>query len=526
MYESKYVIGTSQKSAKMYVAYENELFEWFEVRLMLTDTRIGYVFYLDDGKETCYFSEDGCTKDYDFTLGYYNFFQYPYINEADIVRPVAWMEEAVFYQIFPDRFHRGCDKKDTSYINLTWGEKPTPKSFAGGDLPGITQKLDYIHDLGVNAIYLTPVFSSKSNHKYDISDYYNVDSHFGSNEDLKELIKEAHKRGIRVVLDAVFNHSSMDLKEFQDVCKNGKASPYYDWFIVHGDTVDTEDCNYETFASCKYMPKFNTSNPSVQTFLIDIAVYYINEYQIDGWRLDVSDEISQDFWRSFRKAVKAANPEAVIIGENWHDAYRNLRGDQYDSIMNYAFTKLCLDFFKTGSKDATHAAYKLNELLMRNKEGINKEMLNLLDSHDSDRFYSQIGCNKAYMKEALALLFFYPGAPCLFYGTEILTEGGYDPDCRRCMDWEKTKSSEYEEIYSFIRELSFMQKTCKLNEGTYRITSKEDVLILTCTKKECEYVLLVNHTNEEKHLEGLSPRPLKPESFVILKDGGIYLEDK
>ncbi len=261
----------------------------------------------------------------------------------------------------------------------------------------------------------------------------------GTNEDLHELIDTAHDKGMHIVLDAVFNHCSDKLKEFEDVKEKGKASKYYDWFVVHGDRVDTKKGNYETFAACKYMPKFNTSNPEVRDYLIKIGTYYINEYHIDGWRLDVSDEISFSFWRDFRRAIKEANKEAVIIGENWHDANLNLRGDQYDSIMNYAFTKASLDYFAWGKTNAYQMAGKLNDLLMRNKEGVNKMMLNLLDSHDTVRFLTELKGDKEKLKRALMLLFFYEGAPCFFYGTEILTEGKYDPDCRRCMDWDRVK---------------------------------------------------------------------------------------
>ena len=235
IYESKYVIGESQKCADMKKTYTGELFDFYEVKLTLEDTRLAYVFYINDGEKNYYFSEDGVTENYDFTLGYYNFFQYPYINDADIIECVPWMKEAVFYQIFVDRFNIGDEGKDKSYITCKWGDIPTPKTFAGGDLKGITKKLDYIKDLGCNAIYLTPVFESISNHKYDISDYYNVDPQFGSNEDLKELVKMAHSKGIRIVLDAVFNHCSDRLMQFQDVLQNGKASKYFDWFVIKCD---------------------------------------------------------------------------------------------------------------------------------------------------------------------------------------------------------------------------------------------------------------------------------------------------
>ncbi len=523
VYESKYNIALSQLSVPMEKAYSNELFDWYEARLTLTDTRLAYVFLIEAQDETLYFSEDGPSETYNFKLGYYNFFQYPYINNADIVKPVEWMKSAVFYQIFVDRFNRGNTKKDDSYITMKWGDRPTPKSFAGGDLKGITEKLDYIRNLGVNVIYLTPVFKSISNHKYDISDYYTVDPEFGSNDDLRELIAEAHSRGIRIVLDAVFNHVSDRLPQFEDVVANGRRSEYFDWFIIHGDKADKTKGNYEQFATCRYMPKLNTSNPSVCNFLTDIAVHYIKDYDIDGWRLDVSDEISQEYWREFRKAVKAAKSDAVIIGENWHDAYRNLRGDQYDGIMNYSFTKAALDLFAFGAADAEKTAFRLNELLMRNKEGINKMMLNLLDSHDTERFFTQVKEDRRLMKSALAMLFFYQGAPCIYYGTEVLLPGGYDPDCRRCMPWDKADpKGEYSDIYTLIRALSDFRQKEPLGDGLYRYSSENGMLVMTCTTQEHCYRLVINPAKSVGSVDGIT---VNSEGFVILKDKGVLLHE-
>lgn len=503
IYESKYVFGEKQQKAFMEKAYTSELYDYFDIHLELEDTRLAYVFQVNDGEKSWFFSEDGITENYDYKLGYYNFFQYPYINRADIMERVDWMKDAVFYQIFVERFHMGDTQKDTSYINCEWGDIPHPKTFAGGDLKGITKKLDYIKATGCNAIYLTPVFQSISNHKYDISDYYSVDKQFGSNEDLKELVQEAHKRGMKLVMDAVFNHCSDRMKEFQDVLEKGRQSTYYNWFFIEGDKPDPKKGNYEMFASCEYMPKLNTSNPEVQKFLNDIGCYYIQEYDIDGWRLDVSDEVSHDFWRSFRKAIKSCKKDAVIIGENWHDAYSNLRGDQYDSIMNYAFTKACLDYFARETMDAQGLAWKLNDLLMRNSDTVNAMMLNLLDSHDTHRFFSEVGENRFKMKAALCLLYLFPGTPCIFYGTEILMPGGYDPDCRRCMDWEKANIyGEYAEIYELLNRLSVIRKRYMMAEGKVRISAENGVFQLENSSMENIIILRINNTDKDIDIKG------------------------
>lgn len=523
LYENKYVIGETQKQKDMEKVCTGELFDYYEVKLTLQDTRLAYVFYVDDGKKKYYFSEDGVTETYDFTLGFYNFFQYPYINDADVMQLVPWMKDAVFYQIFVDRFCMGDTGKDTSYINCRWGDLPNPKTFAGGDLRGIISKLDYIRSLGCNTIYLTPVFQSVSNHKYDISDYYLVDKQFGSNEDLKELVQQAHQKKMRIVLDAVFNHCSENMREFQDVLEKGRGSEYFDWFVISGDSIDRQKVNYETFASCSYMPKLNTSHPEVRQFLIDVGTHYLREYDIDGWRLDVSDEISHYFWREFRDAVKQTKKDAVIIGENWHDANSNLRGDQYDSIMNYAFTKACLDYFATENKNAQQMAWKLNELLMRNTDTVNKMMLNLLDSHDTHRFFKETGKNRFKMKAALCLLFLYTGAPCIFYGTEILMDGGYDPDCRRCMDWNRTgMNGDCSDIYVLIQKLASLREKENLAEGKLRIFAKEDVLFLVNKNEQREVMLAINNTNRKQEI---AFGKMEAYSFFISVNGGIVIHE-
>lgn len=494
IYESKYAIADRQQKAELTKKFRGNLYDYYSVTLDLTDTRIGYVFYIYDGREYYFFSEDGLTRTYDYALGYYNFFQYPYINEADILKRVSWAEKAVFYQIFVDRFHIGDREADKSYVNCKWGDIPNPRTFAGGDLKGITEKLDYIKGLGANTIYLTPVFKSISNHKYDISDYMQVDEQFGTNADLKELIQYAHKKEMRIVLDAVFNHCSDELMQFQDVKEKGRASEYYDWFVIHGDKPDAEAKNYEMFASCEYMPKFNTSNPEVQEYLCNIGVYYISKYNIDGWRLDVSDEVSHDFWRKFRKAVKAVREDCIIIGENWHDASNYLKGDQYDSIMNYAFTKACLDYFATGRLKAAGMADKLNDLLARNTDTVNGMLLNLLDSHDTRRFFSEVGKNREKMAAALALLFVFPGIPCIFYGTEFFMEGGYDPDCRRCMDWDGYAAGRYRDSVELIRLLTDLRKEYELSSMDTVVKSDGDVLIVERMNDDVKLTLSINMT--------------------------------
>lgn len=524
IYESKYVIQTSRKEAVMLPVCEDALFRFYEIHLRLTDSRLAYVFKIIEGGKEFYYSEDGLTETYNFDEAFYNFFQLPYININDVQKTVDWMRSAVFYQIFVDRFNIGNKDKDTSYINMEWGGKPTPKSYAGGDIKGIIDKLDYIEGLGVNAIYLTPVFSSVSNHKYDIYDYMHVDPMFGNEDDLKKLVSEAHKRGIRIVLDAVFNHCSMNMAQFKDVVEKGKESEYYNWFIIDGDKPDPEKMNYECFAACNYMPKLNTAEPSVQNYLTDVAEYWIKTADIDGWRLDVSDEVSHEFWRIFRKKIKSVKPDCVIIGENWHDAYPYLQGDQYDSIMNYAFTKACLDYFARGNFSAAQMAEKCNSNLMRNKEQVNFMMLNLLDSHDTLRFFTEVNKNKKKLLAAIALMVMYPGAPCIYYGTEICMEGGYDPDSRRCFDWDDSHWDK--EVMSDIKNLLRLKSLKPLQYGRVIIESVNGLLHLVRKYDNDTVSLYINMSEESTNISAdyneilaglINKGEIASEGFAVLK---------
>ncbi|QFJ54478.1 glycoside hydrolase family 13 protein [Pseudobutyrivibrio xylanivorans] len=477
IYGVKYDYQKERFTAEVPLKYKDELFAYYEVKLKIDDVRFVYIFQLEEKGKIFYYSEDGLTDDYKYEDCFYNFFQLPYINSNDVMPMVDWMRSAVFYQIFVDRFCIGDEDKDMSYIDMKWGDKPTPKNHAGGDLRGIIKKLDYLKDLGISAIYLTPIFESDSNHKYDIKDYKKIDPQFGTTDDLIELVRKAHERGIRIVLDAVFNHCSKEMEQFQDVIKNGSKSPYYNWFIIDGDKLNTKKRNYECFAYCDYMPKLNTACPGVQEFLLDIATYWIDVADIDGWRLDVADEVSHDFWRSFRKAVKDKKSEAVIIGENWHDAYPALMGDQQDGIMNYAYTKACLDYFARECSDAEAMSDKLNGILMRNMEQVNYMMLNLLDSHDTLRFFTEVKGNKKKLETALALTMFFPGTPCMYYGTEQAMEGGYDPDCRRCFDWNEANWDK--DLLNHIKNLVSLKRHNKLLQyGDVEITSRANRLVV------------------------------------------------
>ncbi|MDR0951621.1 MAG: glycoside hydrolase family 13 protein [Oscillospiraceae bacterium] len=489
LYNDKYKFRLTQRRAPLQKIGSDGLFDWYSVTLELQDPRLVYIFELESEGQRLYYSEEGFSADYDYSNCHFTTFQLPYVNQADRHHPVSWMENAVFYQIFVDRFNIGNPDKDFSYVNLKWGELPTPSSFAGGDLAGITQKLPYIRSLGVTALYLTPIFRSTSNHKYDTIDYYEVDPQFGTKEDLIELADTAHSLGMKLVLDAVFNHCSLDFAQFRDVREKGRLSAYYDWFFIDGERPTTDPLNYESFAEVIYMPKLNTANPEVESYLIGAAQFWMRLCKIDGWRLDVSDEVSHDFWRKFRKAVKRENPDCVIIGENWHDSEPFLRGDQFDGVMNYGFTKASMNYFCAKTTDERGFSNELNALLMRCTDVANSQMLNLLDSHDTDRFLTLAGGKLSAARAAIALEFFLPGAACVYYGGEIDLPGGYDPDSRRTFDWS-APLGETAELIKRLAELKrgFAQSRCRIRHEDNRLIAERGSARLTLWRQDNEYI--------------------------------------
>jgi len=442
--------------------------DYFETTLTLNDPRFRYQFLLEDRDgEQYWFNEKGFFKDRPrgFTGGQ---FEYPYININEIFEIPEWVQDAVFYQIFPERFYNGNTSNDPENIQ-PWGAEPDRTSFFGGDLEGIIKKLDYLVDLGINALYLTPIFLSPSNHKYNIDDYYQVDPAFGEFETARLLVEEAHKRGIRVILDAVFNHCGFNFFAFKDVRQNGKKSRYIDWFDIEDFPVKTTPpVNYRTFANdVVSMPKLMTENPEVREYLLEVARYWIREIDADGWRLDVANEVDHHFWREFRQVVKSEKKDAYIVGEIWHDAREWLKGDQFDAVMNYKFTYPVIDFFATrkigpGTFDSLLARNR-----MAYKDAVNYAMLNLLDSHDTPRILHWFKGDKERMKLAVLFQMTYLGAPMVYYGDEVGMEGGDEPQSRRCMVWDENRQDmELRKYYQ--RLINLRHELAPLRRGDYR----------------------------------------------------------
>ena len=366
-----------------------------------------------------------------------------------------WVKNAIFYQVFPDRFAKSESLEKPTCIE-SWDSSPTRYGFKGGDLQGVCEKLDYLQDLGINAIYFNPIFMSAANHRYHTFDYYQVDPILGGNRVFFNLLEEAHRRNIRIVLDGVFNHASRGFFQFNHILENGEKSPYLDWFHIYGFPMNAYQGkpNYSCWWNLPALPQFNTDNPQVRSFLFEVAKYWI-ERGVDGWRLDVPFEIKDEsFWRQFRTATKLPNSDAYLVGEIPSEAQDWLQGDMFDGVMNYQFTTACVGFFGADSRDETMIsgmmglpevptldasgfARRTKELLEIYPRQNALAQLNLMDSHDMPRFLSMVSGNKDAFRLATLFQMTYPGAPCIYYGNEIGMMGGRDPENRAPFPWDE-----------------------------------------------------------------------------------------
>jgi neopullulanase len=428
---------------------------------------------------------------------------------VDTPRTPEWVRDAVFYQIFSDRFARSLSVPKPRHLD-EWGAPPTYHGYQGGDLIGVVEHLDYLQDLGASAIYFTPIFQSASNHRYHTHDYEKVDPMLGGNAALARLLDEAHARGIRVVLDGVFNHASRGFFQFHDIMENGPNSAYVDWFHVKEFPLNAYDAgkkpNYGAWWGLPALPKFNTGCPAVREFLWGIARRWI-DLGIDGWRLDVPNEINDDsFWREFRLRVKAANPEAYIVGEVWNDAQRWLQGDMWDAVMNYQLTRACIAFFigdhvdegelrrttlyPPGASGAIAFRQAIERLLALYAPPITAVMLNLLGSHDTPRFISLARNDRTALELATVFQMTYPGAPSIYYGDEIGLRGGHDPANRGAFPWHMKDQWDNSLLHEFQRLIALRRARPALRRGTYRVLHAEGDVFAHLRQLEDESVIV------------------------------------
>ncbi|MCL2003087.1 MAG: glycoside hydrolase family 13 protein [Oscillospiraceae bacterium] len=424
--------------AAMSVAYSDLLFDWWEIELDAPFRRMCYYFELDGGREKTLYYADMFTDTVSPERS--EFYQLPYVHRADVAKAPDWARDAVIYNIFPDSFATGRRAISRKPAEKEWNGEVT-RGKHGGTIRGVTENADYLLELGVNCIYINPLFAAGEYHKYDLLDYYHVDPCFGTDADFAEMTETLHKNGIRVMIDGVFNHCGWRFFAFDDVVRNGKSSKYADWFyrleypVIRPDNGD-DIPGYECFAYERLMPKLDTANPEVAAYFCDVCRHWLREYKIDGWRLDVVDETNNAFWRAFRSAALEVNPDAFLIGEIWVNANHWLDGSMFHSAMNYDFRKHCRDFFAKGAIGAEMFSARVTNMLTRYRKNLTYTQLNLLDSHDVSRFLSLCGGDTRRLKLALLFQMCFVGVPCVYYGDEQGLQGLLEEEYRQPMRWD------------------------------------------------------------------------------------------
>lgn len=488
----------------------DDLYETWRCSIRCDEPPTKYAFLFEDG--------DARHQTQDFEIDPARF---------PLLRIPDWVKGRVFYQIFPDRFETSHQPRGYSWDMHTWN-----RVFMGGNLAGVRQRWDYLVDLGVGGVYFTPIFDAKSYHAYDTYDYERIHPNFGTNEEFGSLVKEAHDRGIKVMLDAVFNHSGTGFFAFKDLCEKGADSAYIDWYFDVKHPVDPQspEPSYRGWSGVRHMPKLNQDNPACREYFLKIGRKWIEEAGIDGWRLDVANEVSEDFWKAFKREVRDADPECYILGEHWHDARPWLQGDQWDSTMNYRWHRATLDLLLRRMSPRAYVK-ALHQIEDDYPEGAIHGLFNLLGSHDTMRVATVLK-DPRKVDLAFALLLTYPGVPCIYYGDEVGMEGWHDPDCRKCMDWSEAtwNRGRLALIKALIRERNQSEA---LRVGDVKMeVSAPGILTLLRTSGSEVLTLIANVSQKASPIElpagdlSLSngwtagTRALEPWGFVLVRNSG------
>ena len=484
--------------------------DYFEVTIKPGFRRVFYYFELEGAGEGAstgekYFYYQGSIRK-DLPENWFCFFQMPYMRREEVYNVPAWAEDAVMYQIFPDSFATGHRFHDKTAKTADW-EGFTLKSKLGGNLRGIIENIDYLVDLGINVLYLNPVFVAHSYHKYDTIDYKHIDPDFGTDEEFAELVALLHKNGIRVVLDGVYNHTGTRFFAYQDILKNQEKSPYRDWYYdMPLPLLPDMKSDYACFAYVKQMPKLNTGNPEVCRYFCEVGKYWIEKFDIDGWRLDVANEIDKNFWREYKKAIRSVKKDAIMLAEVWEDAQNWQVYDEFDSAMNYRFVNLCRDFFAGRTITAEEFGETFNESLMRYPRPVSYAQMNLLDSHDVSRFISLCGEKPELLKLAAVVQMTLPGMPGIFAGDERAMQGISEDDYRRAFVWDDDgKGCDYVacrpgDMTVFYKELIALRKAHKaLRSGSVKFidSGKDDLLCYERLSPEEKITVWVNNSDKD-----------------------------
>lgn len=409
----------------------------------------------------------------------------------------AWTQSAVFYQIFPDRFTNGSKTNDPKDVE-SWGAKPTYSNFMGGDLAGVKQHINYLSDLGITGIYFNPVFASPSNHGYETDDYKLIEPRLGTNEEFGQLTRDLKNRGIQVVLDGVFNHTSVNFAPFKEIREKGKSATTLDWYTIKSfPVVPKENPPYEAWAGYASLPKLNVLNPATKDYVFSVLDFWNKNAEIAGWRLDVANEVPEPFWQEFRTKLKGIDQDSWIIGENWSNSSQWLKGDQWDSAMNYPMRGAILNHIALGTTTSQQFLDEMMAAYLMYGPAVSANMLNSISTHDVPRF-------KFFAKEddklngmGAVALFAVPGVPCIYYGDELGMTGGVDPDNRRGMEWDRADGNN--STLNLYKKLIAARRGCRalqvgepiplLADDTKRISSfarvaGEDIAIVCFNRSE------------------------------------------
>lgn len=464
-----------------------------------------------------------------------------------------WARGAVIYQVFPDRF-AASGRWEGGPLD-PWGSTPTPTGFQGGDLAGITERLGYLEGLGVDAIYLNPIFCSPSNHRYDTFDYMSVDPKLGGNDALRELVDAAHRRGMRVILDASFNHVHPRFFAFQDVIANGPDSDFWNWFQIDDwpltvsyreDNAETDPAlaeyvarlgdelglplvprrdgwpdvtpSYQAWYGVPTMPRVDLSNPDARSYMLEVAAHWPREYGVEGWRMDVVRYIDPDFWDDFRKVVREVRPDIFLLSEVMGDAGVWLQGGRFDATMNYTFRDLCLRFFAQGELTGEEMIDGLSRLWAQYAWPVTLASHNLIGSHDTARFLTEAGGDVWRLRLATVLQLTYPGAPGIYYGDEIEMTGGEEPASRGAFDWDTDPESH--EVFRTIRDLARLRNSePALKVGDWRpVAGQEEMFAFERTFDGRRLVVLLNRS------DALQTVAVGPVAEVLWGDGVLHGE--
>ncbi len=484
-YIDKYRFGFMGYNKKDTVAMvkvaSTSVLDYYEVEIKCEYPAIKYYFELIDNDGVyCYYSNrifyDKEPKDIIFM-----FTANTYILDSCYFDVPEWTKGATFYQIFPERFSPTDKESDN------WREKNLKHNYrTNGTLFGIANKIDYLADLGIDCLYLNPIFTANTSHRYDTVDYMKVCPLLGGDEGLHSVVKACHDRGIKVILDIAFNHTSPDFFAFKDLLENQENSKYKDWYFIYKFPFKKDWLQYKCFSYFPGMPKLNTLNPDTMEYLLKVTRYYLEEFDVDGYRLDVCDEVAHPFWKRFRETVKSVKKDAVILGEIWYESTPWLLGDEIDTITNYN------SLFAI--KNVVNRSISVDEFINtyhyeRGNSNINylASTLNMVSNHDTIRCFRDLGKDEEKMKLAMALDVLLPGATLIYYGDEQMMDGDRDPDCRRGMLFDNNP-----EMYYFTKRLIGIKKNDAFKNIDFEfVKHSEDVFSLFRYGKD-DYEILFN----------------------------------